>query len=61
MLIESAAPARAVPAPEPERAAAQAGQFDVIFLRNVMIYFSLETKRQVVARLLAHLRPGGYF
>jgi chemotaxis protein methyltransferase CheR len=32
----------------------------VIFLRNVMIYFSLETKRQVVARLLAHLRPGGY-
>jgi chemotaxis protein methyltransferase CheR len=37
------------------------GQFDVIFLRNVMIYFSLETKRQVVARLLAQLRPGGHF
>ncbi|MFA9216186.1 MAG: protein-glutamate O-methyltransferase CheR [Sphingomonadaceae bacterium] len=37
------------------------GQFDVIFLRNVMIYFNLETKRQVVARLLAQLRPGGYF
>ncbi|MBV7539106.1 protein-glutamate O-methyltransferase CheR [Duganella sp. sic0402] len=37
------------------------GTFDVIFLRNVMIYFSLETKRQVVARLLAQLRPGGYF
>lgn len=37
------------------------GSFDVIFLRNVMIYFSLETKRQVVARLLAQLRPGGYF
>ena len=36
-------------------------QFDVIFLRNVMIYFNLETKRQVVARLLAQLRPGGYF
>lgn len=37
------------------------GSFDVIFLRNVMIYFSLETKRQVVARLLAQLRPGGFF
>jgi chemotaxis protein methyltransferase CheR len=36
------------------------GSFDVIFLRNVMIYFNLETKRQVVARLLAQLRPGGY-
>ncbi|NGZ83054.1 CheR family methyltransferase [Duganella aceris] len=37
------------------------GSFDVIFLRNVMIYFNLETKRQVVTRLLAQLRPGGYF
>nr|WP_315397432.1 protein-glutamate O-methyltransferase CheR [uncultured Duganella sp.] len=37
------------------------GTFDVIFLRNVMIYFNLETKRQVVARLLSQLRPGGYF
>lgn len=35
--------------------------FDVIFLRNVMIYFDQETKRQVVARLLPLLRPGGYF
>jgi len=37
------------------------GEFDVIFLRNVMIYFQTETKRQVVARLLTKLRPGGYF
>jgi len=37
------------------------GLFDVIFLRNVMIYFNLDTKRQVVARLLAQLRPGGHF
>jgi chemotaxis protein methyltransferase CheR len=37
------------------------GEFDVIFLRNVMIYFQTDTKRQVVARLLAKLRPGGYF
>ena len=35
--------------------------FDVIFLRNVMIYFNGDTKRQVVARLLAALKPGGYF
>ncbi|WP_433861550.1 CheR family methyltransferase [Pseudomonas thivervalensis] len=37
------------------------GEFEVIFLRNVMIYFDLETKRQVVRRLLPLLRPGGYF
>lgn len=37
------------------------GQFDVIFLRNVMIYFDLETKRQVVARLISLLRTGGHF
>lgn len=37
------------------------GIFDVIFLRNVMIYFDLNTKQQVVARLLEKLRPGGYF
>jgi len=39
----------------------QLGSFDIIFLRNVMIYFSAETKREVVARVLAHLRPGGLF
>ena len=37
------------------------GEFDAIFLRNVMIYFQTETKRQVVARLLTKLRPGGLF
>lgn len=35
--------------------------FDVIFLRNVMIYFDQNTKSQVVSRLLTLLRPGGYF
>lgn len=39
----------------------QLGSFDVIFLRNVMIYFNGETKREVVARVLALLKPGGYF
>jgi chemotaxis protein methyltransferase CheR len=39
----------------------QLGSFDVIFLRNVMIYFDDETKRQVVQRLTATLKPGGYF
>jgi chemotaxis protein methyltransferase CheR len=36
------------------------GEFDVIFLRNVMIYFDMPTKRRVVARVLRHLRPDGY-
>src|SRR5262249_44379 len=38
----------------------QLGAFDVIFLRNVMIYFDLPTKRDVVARVLRLLRPDGY-
>lgn len=37
------------------------GEFDLILLRNVMIYFDMDTKRKVVQRLLPHLRRGGYF
>jgi chemotaxis protein methyltransferase CheR len=37
------------------------GMFDMIFLRNVMIYFNEQTKRAVVARVLDQLRPGGHF
>jgi len=37
------------------------GQFDLIFLRNVMIYFNNETKQQVVNRAAHTLKPKGYF
>ncbi|MGL5155150.1 MAG: CheR family methyltransferase, partial [Aeromonas veronii] len=36
------------------------GMFDVIFIRNVMIYFNKETKGQVLQRLVPRLKPGGY-
>jgi chemotaxis protein methyltransferase CheR len=36
------------------------GEFDFVFLRNVLIYFNIETKRQVVRRVLSTLRPGGW-
>lgn len=36
------------------------GQFDVIFLRNVLIYFEGEAKAQVVHNVLQNLRRGGY-
>lgn len=39
----------------------QMGAFDVVFLRNVMIYFSESTKREVVERMVGCIRPGGYF
>lgn len=35
-------------------------QFDVIFLRNVLIYFSMETKRAILTRMHSQLRPDGY-
>lgn len=36
------------------------GDFEVIFLRNVMIYFDPPTKTRVVHNLLPRLRSGGY-
>ncbi len=35
--------------------------FDVIFCRNVMIYFSDEAKKRIVRGFFNALRPGGYF
>jgi chemotaxis protein methyltransferase CheR len=35
------------------------GPFDVVFLRNVMIYFDRDTRREVVMRMHGVIRPGG--
>jgi chemotaxis protein methyltransferase CheR len=37
-----------------------AGQFDVIFCRNVMIYFEQSTRDDLVSRLVGQLVPGGF-
>ncbi len=36
------------------------GKFDLILLRNVLIYFDLPTKQEVLERVAGALRPGGY-
>ena len=33
---------------------------DVIFLRNVMIYFDEDTKRRLLNKMHGYLRKGGY-
>jgi chemotaxis protein methyltransferase CheR len=37
------------------------GMFDVIFLRNVLIYFDSDTRKSVIGNVLSCLKPGGLF
>ena len=36
------------------------GKFDIIFCRNVLIYFSADLKTDILQRMHANLNPGGY-
>lgn len=36
-------------------------KFDVIFCRNVLIYFDREIQESVINKLCTHLKPNGYF
>ncbi|HLO79064.1 MAG TPA: CheR family methyltransferase [Magnetospirillum sp.] len=35
-------------------------RFEVIFCRNILIYFDRPTQQKVISQLCGHLRPGGY-
>ncbi|MFV3406134.1 protein-glutamate O-methyltransferase CheR [Pseudomonas sp. NY15463] len=36
------------------------GKFDIVFCRNVLIYFSAQVKKDILMRIHATLKPGGY-
>ncbi len=36
------------------------GLFDVVFLRNVMIYFNLETKQRLIEKITRYIKDQGY-
>jgi chemotaxis protein methyltransferase CheR len=36
------------------------GKFDVIFLRNMLIYFQTESKIEIAQRVIKTLQPGGW-
>ena len=42
------------------RSMTELGRFHIIFCRNVLIYFDLETKNKILQQLLLALEPGGY-
>ena len=33
---------------------------DIVFLRNVLIYFEIDMKKSILAKVAARMRPGGY-
>lgn len=39
---------------------ASLGKFDVVFCRNVLIYFSAQVKKDILLRIHGTLKPGGY-
>ena len=39
---------------------AMLGRFDIIYCRNVLIYFSTELKRDILSRMAKCLKPGGF-
>ena len=36
------------------------GKFDIVFCRNVLIYFSAQVKKDILMRIHSTLKPGGY-
>ena len=36
------------------------GKFDIVFCRNVLIYFSADLKKDILTRIHGTLKPGGY-
>ncbi|WP_071871706.1 CheR family methyltransferase [Atopomonas hussainii] len=39
---------------------ASLGKFDLVFCRNVLIYFSADVKKQILTKIHGALKPGGY-
>lgn len=39
---------------------ASLGRFDIIFCRNVLIYFSADSRENILNRMIQQMRPGGY-